>query len=165
MSAHAVTIGVVIERRASSHPWADVVWLPAAVLPAAPAVQPWTELRRENDAALIYAGAFDLALHPADAANYRDNLLSGEPKLWVSLRSGGDAPVRVVGVTADPAEGEALSGAGDDIVEPVAMPPEIASMLTAFVDEHYVERAFYKRQRDRADPEALARGPIEDADD
>jgi len=31
------------------------------------------------------------------------------------------------------------------------MPPDIASWIAAFVDELHVERAFHKRQRDRAD--------------
>jgi hypothetical protein len=36
-------------------------------------------------------------------------------------------------------------------------------MLAAFVAEHHVDHAFVKRQRDRADPEALGRrGPSEE---
>jgi hypothetical protein len=38
----------------------------------------------------------------------------------------------------------------------------VREMIEAFVAEHHVERPFVKRQRDRADPEALARrAPIE----
>jgi hypothetical protein len=42
------------------------------------------------------------------------------------------------------------------------MPSAIRSAVAAFVAEHYVEQVeFSKRQRDRADPEALAnRAPI-----
>ena len=36
------------------------------------------------------------------------------------------------------------------------MPPTIVERLSRFVATHHVERAFVKRQRDRADPEALA---------
>ncbi len=40
------------------------------------------------------------------------------------------------------------------------MPEPVRDALAAFVAEHHVERAFEKRKRDRADPEALARhGP------
>ena len=35
------------------------------------------------------------------------------------------------------------------------MPQPIAEMVAAFVAEHHVERQFFKRKRDRADPEAL----------
>jgi hypothetical protein len=37
----------------------------------------------------------------------------------------------------------------------------VRAQLDAFVAEHHVERPFYKRERDRPDPEALARrGPM-----
>ena len=35
---------------------------------------------------------------------------------------------------------------------------EIQQRLAAFVTAHHVERPFVKRERDRADPEAMARG-------
>ena len=61
-------------------------------------------------------------------------------------------------VTADPSEGESLTETGTEIVEAVAMPAEIQRRLAAFVTAHHVERPFIKRKRDRADPEAMARG-------
>jgi hypothetical protein len=39
----------------------------------------------------------------------------------------------------------------------VPMPEPVREVVEAFVAEHHVERPFYKRKRDRADPEALAR--------
>jgi hypothetical protein len=61
-------------------------------------------------------------------------------------------------VTADPAEGEAATEAGGDLVDAVAMPRVIRESLEAFVAEHGVDRAFVKRQRERPHLEALARG-------
>ena len=61
-------------------------------------------------------------------------------------------------VTADPAEGESFTQSTDNIVEAVPMPPPVHDVVEAFVVEHHVERSFSKRKRDRADPEALARG-------
>ena len=91
---------------------------------------------------------------------YRDNLRSGRPSLWVSLRPADTPPgVALRLVTADPAEGEALTEPGTDIIEAVPMPPEIQRRLAAFVEAHHVERPFVKRKRDRADPEAMARRP------
>jgi len=44
----------------------------------------------------------------------------------------------------------------------VPMPETVRATIDAFVAEHHVERVFHKRQRDRADPEALARrGPMQ----
>jgi hypothetical protein len=78
--------------------------------------------------------------------------------VWVVLRpTGVEPPFEVVTVTADPAEGEGLTQAGTDLVEPVPMPERIREFLAAFVAEHHVEQPFYKRRRDRADPEALGR--------
>ncbi len=81
---------------------------------------------------------------------------SGAPLLWVVLRpTGAEPPYDVLAVTADPAEGEAFTEAGNDLVETVPMPDSIAEALEAFIAEHHVERPFFKRQRDRADPTRL----------
>jgi len=81
----------------------------------------------------------------------------------VSLRpTGVEPPFEIVAVTADPAEGESFTQVGDDLVEAVPMPPAVCAIVEAFVAEHHVERAFVKRKRERADPEALARrAPLE----
>jgi hypothetical protein len=60
-------------------------------------------------------------------------------------------------VTADPAEGEGMTEAGEQIVESLPMPEQLQEAIAAFVTEHHVERAFVKRKRDRANPDALAR--------
>jgi hypothetical protein len=78
--------------------------------------------------------------------------------LWVALRpTGVEPPYEIFGVTADPSEGEAWTESGSDLVDVVPMPPPVRTAIEAFVAEHHVERPFYKRKRDRADPEALAR--------
>ena len=70
--------------------------------------------------------------------------------------TGAEPPYEVLAVTADPAEGEAYTEAGNDLVETVPMPATIAERLEAFVAEHHVERPFFKRQRDRTEPDAPA---------
>jgi hypothetical protein len=62
-------------------------------------------------------------------------------------------------VTADPAEGEALTGAGNDLVESVPMPDAIREIVQRFVAEHHVEQSFFKRERDRSAPQSPATGP------
>ena len=55
---------------------------------------------------------------------------------------------------------------GDDLVDAVPMPAAVRQVVEAFVAEHHVEQAFYKRKQKRADPEALARGrPVAKDDD
>jgi len=151
-------IGVVVERRRAKSQWADFVWQPTAVLPDAPQIPPWTVLAQDAETTTFYAGASELALFAANAGFYRDNLASGQPSLWVILRPTGlEPPFEIVTVTADPNEGEAFTQAGNDLVEQVAMPAAVRAALESFVAAHHVEAPFFKRQRDRADPQALAR--------
>jgi hypothetical protein len=160
MAQETLTVGVVVERRPLDNPWIDHVWLPSGILPGAPAAEAWTMLREEAGVRQFYAGPHAISFFSTETAHYRDNLLSGSPKIWVSLRrTDAEPPVTIIGVTADPAEGEAFTEAGDDTVEAVAMPPEIAARLAEFVETHHVERSFEKRRRDKADPDALAARP------
>lgn len=155
----SITVGVVVERRKASTPWADYVWTPAAVLAGAPDTPPWTVLSEEPDRVSFYAGAAEIELYRTETEYYGNNLLADAPSLWVVLRAaGGKLPYRVFKVTADPAEGEACTEAGDDIVETVPMPAAIQEAVAAFVAEHHVDRRFTKRVRDRANPEAMSRG-------
>jgi hypothetical protein len=68
-----------------------------------------------------------------------------------------DPPYRVVAATVDPAEGEAFTEAGNDLIEAVPMPSLIREAVTAFVAQNPAQDHFFKRKRDRANPEALAR--------
>jgi hypothetical protein len=124
-------------------------------------------LSQDPDVVTFYAGAAEIELYRTETTNYRDNLGSSAPMLWVALQQTGvDPPYEVFAVTADPAEGEAWTEAGSDLVDVVPMPETVRATIDAFVAEHHVERVFHKRQRDRADPEALARrGPMQQEPD
>jgi hypothetical protein len=164
-----IAVGVIVERRKAASQWIDFVWRPAAVLAGAPEAKPWTLLNNsQDDAASFYAGPAEVTLYRSETSNYRDNLATGTPSLWVTLRpTGAEPPFEIVRVTADPSEGEAFTETGNDLVDAVPMPEVIRDLVAEFVAEHHVERQFYKRKRDRADPEALGRrGPQrEDGDE
>jgi hypothetical protein len=152
-------VGVVVERRKAQSPWIDFTWKPVTVLVGLPEASPWTKLSSQGEVATFYAGKAEIELHRTETANYRNNL-AGDGRLWVSLRPTGiDPPYEVFGVTADPAEGEGWTEAGADLVDVVAMPELVRAVMEAFIAEHHVDRPFYKRKRDRADPEALGRRP------
>lgn len=157
-----IEIGVIAERRKAKSAWIDFTWRPVSVLAGRPQAAPWTLLSEDDNGATFYAGPAEIALYRTETGNYRDNLAREVPNLWVALRSTGrEPPFEIFTVTADPAEGEALSEAGTDLVDVVPMPDVVRAQIEAFIREHHVERPFYKRERDRADPEALARqGPI-----
>lgn len=153
-----IPVGVVVERRKAISPWADTLWQPVAVFAGRPDAELWTLLAEDGDRATYYAGPAEIALYRSEAENYRRNLASGAPAIWIALHeSGGEPPYNLGGVTADPAEGEGWTEPGQAIIEAVPMPDAIRHELAAFVARYPAEPGFVKRQRDRADPEALAR--------
>ena len=153
-----IPVGVVVERAKSESQWIDYLWRPVTVLAGEPDTAPWTKLSGDEARASFYAGGAEISLHTSDTGSYRDNLATGSPSLWVVLSpTESDPPYELFAVTADPSEGEAMTEAGSNIVEQVAMPEPIREVVAAFVAEHHVEQKFFKRKRDRADPEALAR--------
>lgn len=161
-----IPVGVVVERRKAASPWADLLWRPVAVLPGLPDTAPWTPLAQDGEATTYYAGPGEIALYRSEADNYRRNLESGAPAVWVALQAiGGEPPFEIAVVTADPAEGEALTEPGQAIVEAVPMPEAVCEAVAAFIAQYPAAPPFTKRKRDRADPERLARrGPLSGKD-
>jgi hypothetical protein len=154
----SIPVGIVVERRKADSPWVDFVWRGVAVLPDQPDTRPWTVLREHDATTLFYAGSAAVDLYPSETARYRDNLASGSPSIWIVLSPAEGAwPYSVAAATADPAEGEAFTEAGSNLVEAVPMPEMLRDAIESFVAEHHVDREFFKRKRRRADPEALAR--------
>jgi hypothetical protein len=148
-----IPVGVVVERRKARSMWVDFLWRPLSVFVGKPSAAPWTPLKTEAEATLFYAGEAVIELHRTETTNYRNNLGSGAPALWVALRpvpSG--QPYEILAVTADPAEGEAFTDAGSNLVEAVPMPPEVVEAVGRFILQHHVERPFVKRQRDQQTP-------------
>jgi hypothetical protein len=161
-----IPVGVVVERRKASSQWTEFIWRPVEVLHGEPDAAPWTYLGSAGEVTTFYAGQADIELFRSETTNYRDNLANGQPALWVIMTAtDGEPPYRLAAVTADPAEGEGMTEGSTNLVEQVPMPAAIAETIARFVAEHHVEREFYKRKRDRADPEALARRGYGDHDE
>jgi hypothetical protein len=153
-----IPVGVVVERRKAISTWIDAIWRPVAVLGGLPDADPWTPLSVEGETVTFYAGPAEIELYRSETENYRRNLASGVPSVWVVLHAtGGEPPYEIAAVTADPAEGEGLTEPGQAIVEAVPMPELLCDAIAVFVAEHHVEEVFEKRKRARADLEALAR--------
>ena len=153
MAQQHIAVGIVVERRSVDSPWADHAWAPLAVLPEPPDLAPWTRLASEPDRTSFYLGPATLTLHSVDTAHFRENFQAGRARLWVALRPTGIEPeIELVGVTADPFEGEDYCENVGDIVEQVSMPAPIAEQVLAFFDAHHVEREFVKRKRAEHDP-------------
>jgi hypothetical protein len=153
-----IPVGVVVERSKGSSQWVDYLWRPVSVLSGIPDTVPWTELSDDGERATFYVGAATIELYRTETTNYRANLATGEPLLWVVLRkTESEPPYSLFTVLADPAEGEAMTEAGNDVVETVPMPETVEDVIAQFIAEHHVEREFVKRKRDRANKEAMAK--------
>jgi len=153
-----ISVGIVVERRKAASQWVDYVWRPVSALGGVPQTEPWTVLTQDGDVTTFYAGAADIEFFRSGTSNYRDNL-AGDQSLWVILRSTeSEPPYNLFAVTADPSEGEGYTATGTDLVEMVPLPDVVREALIDFVAEHHVEQQpFFKRKRDRADPESMGR--------
>jgi Protein of unknown function (DUF3305) len=150
-----IPVGVVIERRKAASPWIEFTWHPVAVLPGRPEAAPWSPLCSNAAAATYYVGASEIELYRTDTGSYRHNVASELPSLWIVLRpTGHEPPFTLQTVTADPAEGESYTQAGNDLVGAVPMPTAIRQIVAEFIARHHVEQSFHKRKRERADPQA-----------
>ena len=148
----SIPVGVVVERRRAKSVWAEFLWRPVSVLAGKPSAEPWTVLDVQAESVLFYAGEAVIELHRTESTYYRDNLACDTPRLWVVLSpTGSDPPYELLTVTADPAEGEGFTDAGNNLVETVPMPQDILVIVGQFIATHHVERSFIKRRRQPAE--------------
>jgi hypothetical protein len=153
---NVIPVGVIVDKVKADSPWIDHLWVPKAVVIGLPDAAPMTLVAKSAGAESYFVGSANLVFSIGDTGNYRDNLMSGAPQVWIVVRAeDADGTVTLVMVTADPSEGEAHAESESSIVQPVPMPPEIAARLAAFVETHHVEREFFKRKRDKTDIDAL----------
>ncbi|WP_455385108.1 DUF3305 domain-containing protein [Acidihalobacter prosperus] len=139
----------VIMRRYAVHatPWLDEKWQALAVLvPVDPApeaaLQPLSVEGMDDQ--LRYEG-LRLRLHKDQCESYYYNMLSDQPRLFVMARPDDDGRPRPFHVSAS--FDEAGAGMeGDELVFPVAIPPQIYRWMEAYVLIHYVPQLKYKRK-------------------
>lgn len=156
MAATLFPVTVLVDRLVIDSPWATHRWQPALVLPGVAEAAPWSVLAEEATYTRFCAGTDSLALYPRETETYKYNIESDKPAVYVILRRTEAEPgVTLLKATVCPGEAHALNDSGDDIVEPVPMPPEIFDWVSAYVAENHQEQEIFKRKRDRADPEAL----------
>lgn len=160
-NVESMPLGVIVERRRSSHPWQDHVWLPVEVLPGAAALEAWSPLAEGPDWTRYHAATLALELFPKEAEAYGVNLTSDRPVVYVILRPREEAEgpeVEAFLVTASADEVQEYLDAGSDIVEGVAMPPVVRAWIEDFVARHHKSEPFEKRARKRWRDGAEAKG-------
>lgn len=150
-------VWVVGEWRALESPWADAAWTVVSVRPGSPEVAPGTVLAEGPGWRRHFLGRARIALYGGETANYAFNLASERPAVFVILRRGGPLGMTLLAVTVDPGEVDSHADSGDDLIEALPLPADIAGWVADFVARHHRERPRHKRRRDRADPDALGR--------
>lgn len=169
-TTETMSLGVVIERRASDHRWQSHSWRAVGVIAGAPAIETPRLLREADGVAQYHAATLDIALHRTDTLGYKHNIRNETiPKIFVVLRSDedgdddeedaletadGEAMPRPFFVTACPFEASVYldTTAGGEVVEPVPMPDSVIAWVEAFVTKHHVDQPFKKRKRKPFDP-------------
>ena len=105
----------------------------------------------EDDSPLMVACTQEAPLFRKETDSYKFNLEGREPALYIVFSDEDDdeddRPLGVHMVTACPYEAADYLDSGEQIVEPVAMPPEVFALVSDFIDEHHVEEKFKKRKR------------------
>ncbi|MGB0683668.1 MAG: DUF3305 domain-containing protein [Magnetovibrionaceae bacterium] len=149
----SLPIGVVIERREIESRWADHSWRPVSIIPGAPPVAEWKEIRTGEGWVQFHAATLPLEIFGKETEGYRVNLANNPPVVYVVLRPGEeveDNEVEPMLVTVCPFEANSYEESGDEIVEGIPMPPDILAWLQKFVDDNHVEEPFKKRKRKKA---------------
>ncbi len=148
----SMPLGVVLRKSPGVTRWARWIWRASAVLPGAGPAG-WRELRREGDAVEYHAATVTLELHRKETEGYLVSLNMAAPTVFVVLREDDDPDSphewRVHHVTASAYEAQDYQDGGDEIVEPVPMPPALAAWVQDFCDRHHQEEPFVKRRRDK----------------
>jgi len=161
--AETMSVGIVLERRDSGHQWQDHQWRVVDVLPGGEDRDDWQILGRGDGWVNYYAGALEIELFRRETEGYKVNLSNEPPLLYVVLREGEEAGGREVEpflATVCPYEAQDYQDSGEETVEGVPMPPDVAAWLADFVERHHVDAPFVKRKlKKKTAEDAFGAGP------
>ena len=148
-----IPVGVLAEKRKSASRWAEDYWIPVGIMPAPKGFKAGDVVVHDETATRYFMGVSDLTCHAAETEAYVHNFNSRIPAVYVVLRRDeeGDTnlPWFVHDVTASPYLAQDYEDSAEDIVERVAMPPEVVDAIKEFTDTYHVEETFKKRRRDK----------------
>ncbi len=147
-------IGVVIRVSPGVTRWAKWNHKVVGVLPGCGDAN-WREIRRDGNVVDYHAGTLPLEIYRSDTEAYKQGLSARTPSLFVVMRQGhshrndSSPDLELTLVTASPFEAQDYMDSGEEVVEPVPMPPAVIAWIRDFSDLHHKEEVFYKRQRDK----------------
>lgn len=144
-----MSVGIVLERRKSKHPWADYAWQVVAVVPEMPVTDGWQHAQSDGESDLFQFSPATLTLHRRMGEAYDANIGTDKPALWVLLDEDDTEPVpyKLRGVTADPYEAQGFLDSAEGLAERVVMPPDVAAWMAAYLKQMPEPEQFRKRRR------------------
>lgn len=152
-----IIVGVLAEKRKSVSRWAKDYWIPVGVMPRTSSHSEGDILVKDETMTRYFMGTAELTCHAAETEAYVHNFNSRTPALYVVLRRDTENthPLDwfVQEVTASPYYAQDYEDSSEDIVERVAMPPEIEAAIKEFCERYHKEEPFRKRRRSEVDRE------------
>lgn len=147
----SMRVGIVVERRDSSHPWGHHIWRPVAVMPGAAPMDPagpWTLLKQGDGWEHYLAGSLEMEIWRTDTEAYLDGLSSDSPRVFVVLREAEEGEHEYIPflATVSTYEAQDYTDGGEDVVEGVPMPGEVLTWLRSFIEAHHNPEPFKKRR-------------------
>lgn len=154
-NASELRVGIVVERRETDNKWIDHTWQVLSIIPGAPENNGWVEIGSGEGWVHYQGPTLVIELFRKETEGYRYNLSLEDPAVFVVMRDGEeDCDYEVVPflATVCPYEAQDYMDSGEEMVNMVAMPPEIAAWVAEFVEINHVDEPFVKRKRKTFDP-------------
>ena len=131
----SLPVAVIMQRRASTHPWAEETWSAVGVVPFAHDGRGVVTLASSPARDTYLVPGLQLELYRDEHEGYFENCVAPEAKVFVMWRmlDGKAMPVRV---TASYVEGTRMLDSGEP-ADGVLMPAEIHAWLASYLAENY----------------------------
>ena len=137
-----VEVSAVMLKQASSHPWGSDLW---SLLGLIPGLSQTALSQAQDKGDIHYLPDLKIQLFPLHCDAYYQNLMSGQPKVYVISPQTDDIPQPLL-ITVDYAEAASYMETGEQIFN-AALPEELCLWLERFVLAHYQPEKPKKRRR------------------
>ncbi len=149
-----ISVGVILRKTPTKSTWLKWLWQPIGLLPGSES-QEWKLLREDSGVFEYHAGSKILELHRAEVEAYKVALSMTPASAFVIMERDEVAPpdyeYKVHSVTASAYEAQDYCDSDEYLVEPVPMPPSLQAWVEKFVEDHFAEKPFIKRKRDKVE--------------
>ena len=147
-----ISVGVILRKSPSKSAWLKWVWQPVGLIPGSK-TEEWKLLREDSGVFEYHAGSKIILLHRAEVEAYKVSLSMTPASAFVVMERDEleteDCEYKVHTVTASAYEAQDYCDSDEYLVEPVPMPPSLQAWIENFVENHFDEKPFVKRKRDK----------------